>query len=543
MIAPINPNELEKTIHFPLAGLDVSMAFSKQPAREVQPGRYARTCSVASNVRGFDRTNTLRGGSRPGLRKYLPERPAGETWIVQHIGYVTGKRFSEADMGQFSQAGRVVTLIAVSRGVPYAANAGDTAWIEATNNTGVTPPLNISGVVFSAPSQQRLYFADGVNWCVYSPIVNTIDPWVATAGTLPVDSENNKPRLICTWRGRIVLSGLLLDPQLWFMSAVDNPNDFDYAPASPTPTQAVAGNNSPLGTIGDIITGLCPYTDDILVMFGDHSIYILRGDPMAGGQIDLVSNTIGAAWGEAFCMDPYGNIYFMSNRMGVYVMTPGQQPQRISQAIDQLLYDIDTGLHSIRLLWNDRYQGVHVFISPILEPELGVTHFFYEARTAAWWPDTFASKNFDPLACCTFDGNLPSDRVNLIGSWDGYVRALDGDVTEDDGLPIESEVIIGPLMTDNMDTLLVKDLQAVLSIQSSDVQYEILTGDTAEEALASEPAESGTWEAGFNVLSAIRRAGHACYIRISSSSPWSLEAIRVRLTGTGKVRRRGKISG
>ena len=39
--------------------------------------------------------------------------------------------------------------------------------------------------------------------------------------------------------------------------------------------------------IGDTITSMCPYNDDILIFFGDHTIYMMRGDPLANGQIDL----------------------------------------------------------------------------------------------------------------------------------------------------------------------------------------------------------------------------------------------------------------
>lgn len=442
-------------------------------------------------------------------------------------------------MTQLSQAGRVVKVVAVSQGNVYYANAGDTSWSTAANSTGDTPPLIYSGLVASAAINRALYFADGTNWCYFDATDNTVKRWAPSAGQLPVDSSNNTPRLICLWRGRCVLSGLVGDPQNWFMSATGDPTDFDYGPQDTTPTQAVAGNNSPLGLVGDVVTGLIPYNDDVLIFGGDHTIYACNGDPMAGGQIDLVSDAIGMAWGNAWCKDPYGTLYFMSNKTGIYSWAPGQSPVRISQQIEQLLLDIDTGTSGVRLVWDDRYQGFHVFVTYLISAR-PATHFFYEQRTGAWWTTEFANKRHNPLACCTFDGNLPGDRVALIGSWDGFVRYFDPDATADDGHPISSSVLIGPLVTRDLDDLLLKDLQAVLGETSGEVTYEVFAGSTAEIATSRPVVASGTWGPGRNLLSLVRASGHAVYIRISSANRWSLETIRARLAGTGKVRRRGR---
>lgn len=440
-------------------------------------------------------------------------------------------------MVQTNSSGRIVYLTAVSQGNVYYATPGDTTWTLATNNASGSPPLNSTGIVRSAPNGLKLYYADGNNYVYFDPATGTVENWTASAGTLPVDGSGNTPRHIITWRGRTVVSGILEDPQNWFMSAAGDPTDFDYSPVAPSPTQAVAGNNSPLGLIGDVVTGLCPYSDDVLIFFGDHTVYLMRGDPAAGGTIDLVTDRIGGTWGVPWEKDPYGNVYFVSNQMGIYVMVPGQQPQRISQQIEQLLDEVNTGLYTIRLLWNDRFQGLHVFVTKTAQAAVA-THFFWEQRTGGWWVDSFGHKNLNPLCCATFDGNLPDDRVALIGSWDGYVRSFSEDATTDDGYDIESEVVLGPLLTPELDDMMLKSLQAVLGESSGNVSYAIHVGKSAEAALTSDPVFEGTWMAGRNATKNVRRSGHAVYVRISSSVPWSMEQIRALVAAKGKVRKR-----
>jgi hypothetical protein len=464
----------------------------------------------------------------------------------------------------------------VCAGDVFWANAGDTSWSTPANDTGDSPPLNQSGVIFSAVNQQIVYFADGAHWVFFTPLGGTINPslpsygantlntWTpattdllgnSIASVFPIDADGNLPRLICNWRQRICLAGLLLSPQDVFMSAQSDPTNFDYSPTFTSQTQAVALNaQSSSGQVGDVVTALIPYTNDQLVIGCDHSIFLMDGDPMAGGQLVNVSNNIGIAYGAAWTVDPYGNIYFFSNHCGIYTLVPGQAPTRISQQIEQLLANIDTGQNTITLLWNDRFQGLHVFISPTATnsqyavkdagvAQSPVTHLFYEQRTGAWWQDQFANQNHNPLTAVIFDGNTPDDRVPIIGSWDGYARAIDPFATTDDSWPINSEVLLGPILTQDFDDMMCQEVQGIMGEESGDVTISLYIGSTAEKALSSQPTFTGTLTAGRNYTKGLRGercSGHAIYIGISSSNAWQMEGIRCRIEarGLGKVRRR-----
>lgn len=527
------PDEQFADITFPRSGIDVSMGYGQQ---------RTGTTPAGLNVRTFEPlTNRARGASRPGLSKYFPLQVSGSKALVQELAALID--ISTVPGGgsvQPNVAGRVVNIVAVSGGNVFVTQPGVPTWSSPTNNTGNTTPLLTTGVVRSAPNNQKLYFADGQNYCYFDPNTNQVNPWVATAGTLPRDKSNNAPRLICTWRGRTVLSGLLFDPQNWFMSAVSDPTNWDTNPFAPSPAQAIFGNNSPLGLIGDVVTTMIPWRDDVLIMGGDHTIWQFSGDPMNGGTIDLVSDSIGMAWGIPWAKGPDGTVYFVSNRTGIYALVPGQGfPQRISQSIEQLLVPINTGTSIIRLAWNDRFQGLDLFVSNG-SASASATHYFWEQRSGAWWQVAFTNNDQNPLCLCVCDGNNPGDRTVLIGSWDGYVRAIDPTATNDDGYPIQSAVIIGPLLTPQFDDMLLKDIQAVLGAASGQVQYQVFVGSTAEIALSTPSVSSGTWTtAGRNLTNYIRRSGHAVWIQLSSSQPWALEGIRARIATQGKVRRRG----
>jgi hypothetical protein len=546
MPAHENPFDL----HFPKGGMDVSKANIRQPWRPGPPapgGRPTRiyTTPLGRNVRSFDPiTRRERGGSRVGLTKYV-EAPLVRDWVVQELTTIRSVIDPEEDMpSQGSLSGRIVNLVAVSQGNVYVASPGDTTWTATTNNASTTPPLAFTGIVRSACANQKMFFVDGRRYRYFTPIQNTVQDWTATAGTLPeatVDGVTHRARLIALYRGRLVLSGIIGDPQNWFMTRVRDPFDVNYGTAiEDDPISAISGSNARVGLIGDVVTALMAYSDDEMIFGGDSTIYVMRGDPMQGGQIDLVTDQIGVAFGEAFTQDPRGNIFFMANTGGIYVMNRQSPPEEISVSIRKTLQDIDTGANNVRLLWDDRFKCLHVFITNLDAPRTATRHFCWESHSNAWWIDRFGNGKHNPLCCTTLDGNNPSDRVPLIGSSDGFVRSFDPDALTDDGTAIESEVWIGPLLTKDFHEIMLKNIQGILAEASGDVDYSIHVGRTPEAALSAAAITPGTFSAGRNLTEVIRRRGHAIFIRLTSTNRWALEGIRAAMSpNMSKVLQRG----
>jgi len=395
-------------------------------------------------------------------------------------------------------------------------------------------------IIFSAQFGDNLFCADGSVYRYYSSSDDAVQSWTPTAGTMPVDGGGNRGKLICNWRARIVLSGLRGDAQNWFMSAVNDPFDWNYSPDIEGPLQAVAGNNSEAGELGDVVNCLWPYSDDVLLMFGDHTVWRMSGDPADGGRIDLITGTVGGAWGRPVCMDSRGILYFFSSRCSVYTMTPGSLPERISVPIDNLLDGVDLDATVIRMAWDDRWEGFHLFVTP-LDQTADATHWFWHRPSKSWWKDVFAKKAHNPKAVHVYDGDAVDDRRVLVGSWDGYVRMVEDSAVDDDGTAITSHVFVGPIHDKENNCLLLNDLQATLSEASDALGWSVHAAESPELALAASAGFSGTFAAGRNRSQWVRSAGHATFVKLANSTvskTWSIDALLGRLGPTGPTRQR-----
>ena|SRR5437870_2689266 len=86
----VQPKGVDQLIEmgFPKAGIDLSQGFGRQMPREMANEQWGRTTISGLNVRGFEaNTQRLRGGSRPGLVKYVPV-PVVAGWIIQELAVI-----------------------------------------------------------------------------------------------------------------------------------------------------------------------------------------------------------------------------------------------------------------------------------------------------------------------------------------------------------------------------------------------------------------------------------------------------------------------
>lgn len=304
----------------------------------------------------------------------------------------------------------------------------------------------------------KLFVSDGLNYVYLDPTSTTTYPngrverWEPrTSGLMP-----QRAKLVFPWRDRIGLSRCPDDPQNFYLSATNDPFDWDLGPVTPTITQAIQGNLSPAGAIPDLPNAFIPYTDDLLLVLCDHSIWQISGNPLRGAEIDRISGVVGGSFGKPYCVDPEGAIYFHGSRGGIFRMAPRSIPERIStNSIDADLAEIDLQYYFVELIWDDRAQGIHVFQLPYGLGATPVQHWFFERRTGAWIPQKYASlasTSNQPTAVAVFDGDNPSDRRVLLAGEDRHMSYLDPLSRSDrtgnanGGTPIYSYVLIGPIV-------------------------------------------------------------------------------------------------
>lgn len=448
------------------------------------PGQIAKSTPVRLVVTAtgqdlFVYLNGVLVGSVPGILTYTAGTYAG------FGAGNTGLASATVDLSAFSLAGVATTPGGGARVLAVSAGALSTG-IAAGTWKLVSSNFNTTGIVRGQTAFGKVYLTDGdsAHYSVYDPGSQTILTWTPTVGSLPVGTADPSlaGTIMALYRGRVVLAGLSEDPQNWFMSAAGDPLDWDYG-ATPSAVMAVAGNNSVAGLVGDRITCLAPANDDLMVIGGDHTIWIMRGDPADGGRIDNVSNSTGIVGPDAFAFDPQSTLYFFGNGV-LWRLTPDGQLTPLSRGrMDKTFGALDLVLYNMRLLWDKVRHGLHIFITPITSG--ASTHYFWDARTDSFWPEAYPNAH-GPTAVLAFDANAANDQALLLGGQDGYVRKIDAASKTDDGTTILSRVKFPPMTPGSVHlNARLSRVITVLESSSDPVALRIFAAQSPEEVVAA----------------------------------------------------------
>lgn len=315
---------------------------------------------------------------------------------------------------------------------------GDLSSTTLTIDSGGTNGFAQGVAVRGCYLDQTAYFVDGTNFKKLDLVNGGFAAVVATAGVLPTLCQ-----LCCIWRGRLVLASPQNNGSTFFMARVGTPTDFDYSQLDPA--RAIAGNaGASFGKIGDNITALIPFGDDILLFGCDHSLFAMVGDPAAGGVIDHFCDGIGIYGQDAWCMDPSGTVYFVGQG-GFYSITKGSTvPTPLSKTvINDFFTAINRKTQSVRCVYDRDAVGVRIFVVNIATGGTQ-TGLWFDARTGGFFPEQFPDAMV-PTATGYFDGDGSTQRMILLGGRDGFLRSYGTANADDDGTAISSFVYLGPL--------------------------------------------------------------------------------------------------
>jgi WD40 repeat protein len=474
--------------------------------------------------------------------------PDGATLATGHATspQVSVYSFLPATVNPSARRARVV---AVSGGNVYRSTVDNTGLAIVNNGTGAQIAAGISR---GREAYQRMFFcdstADGYVYLDYAD--NTVKDWASdvTDGALPVGNADPDTacRLITLYRGRIVLAGLLEEPQNWFMSRSGNPFDWDYSPTTPDGLEAIAGNNSEAGELGDVLTCLAPFRDDLLVMGGANSLWVMQGDPAAGGAIDNVSRQLGIVGPDAYAWTPTGTLFFLGQN-GLYRWSPGTMaPEPASRGrLDKSLSTIDVSTSIVRMTYDLLWQGVHIFVTPLTEPDAPMNHWFWDERTDSFWRDQYPTR-VGPTAVALFESDDPERRAVLLGGHDGYIRHFDPSSLNDDGDAISSYIVIPPIQGDGFTKVQHVETRAVLDRASGDLELAVYRGREAQEATQKAiaggvpsfattlyPGQSKAIKPGVSAASIAYRLSNSVL-----NTTWALESLAMSFIAPAGQRRR-----
>lgn len=403
--------------------------------------------------------------------------------------------------------------------------------------------FNTSGEISCVDAFGKAYVVDGSHIVVVDLATKTSAALVASGGsTLP-----SGPRLATLYRGRLVLSRTLADPWNWFMSKIGDPTNWDYSNLSPA--GAVSGNDADAGRIGDIITALIPFADTYMIIGCPSSIYIMRGDPKAGGTIDLLSNQVGITGPLAWTQSPDGTVYFMS-RKGLYKIPRGASEciALSTGKVEKYFSVIDIATFQFQLGWNGDDDTVLIAPVPTVQtsPQQAIV---WDSRTEGFWPDVYPY-GMGPACMAPAIGKGgalvgSNRRVLLVGGWDGVVRIPDANNFGDDGTAITTLVRFAPVQLGDGDTL-GKVSAARFNwgepFNNFSVTYDYFVANHPQDAalaVVSSHTKVLAGQGGYQKLDRQRVRGGALCLQLSNSvfgTTWSLESAILEVTEAGRMR-------
>jgi hypothetical protein len=245
---------------------------------------------------------------------------------------------------------------------------------------------------------------------------------------------------------------------------------------------------SEAGEIGSDVVALVPHKDAYLLAATSDTLWVVQGDPTAGGGLRNISRDVGMVGATAWCRDHLDRYYFLSSH-GLYTVgADGSGLQALSEDVipEQLtgVADTDTILE-----YDHESRGVHIHIPSASES------WFFDTERQGFWP---------------------------------FIVGYSG-----------SHIAIGPFGLGEMGTFgRLQQLHGITAENSVDVTWRVLVADTAEQVSVNAKAaidtlvasgtpsnihSSGTWVSGVNHRSYPRCRGKYLILLLSAVGDWAWE--------------------
>ena len=210
------------------------------------------------------------------------------------------------------------------------------------------------------------------------------------------------------------------------------------------------------------------------------------------------------------------------------------------------LRNIDPDTNNIVMAYDARWRGFHLFITPIT----GIGRHWWLDLNKAVWP-VLVPDGQQPVAAARQQGNTEMSEV-VFGCRDGYLRKFDDAATDDDGVPIESHVLLGPvrLAADDLTDACMAQLHGIFADNSGTIVWRALTGRSAEEVADAGVAAinadltgaehvvypTGLWTENHNRITRPRSRGEWGIVWLASKERWAYDSVSLKINQLGRLR-------
>lgn len=342
-------------------------------------------------------------------------------------------------------------------------------------------------------------------------------------------------KLLAIWSDRLCLSGDEENPGDTFMSAQ---GDFTNWEEDTTDQSPVYGEFDINTRINEPTTALVPFTTDYLVFGTLNNIHVLRGNPVRGGVVDGVSKTVGILGAFAWCITPEGLLVVMTGD-GLYAIDQtARSAEPISrERLPREFLGLDIENNDVQLGFDVGRNGILVAVTPKISGS--GTFYWFDWQTKGFWPESY-NVDHHPTAMTSHVAAGESTARLVLGCRDGYLREHMDSATSEDGLQMDSDILIGPLMLGAggyWEGMLYEVIPQMAS-QSGRVLVSVQTGRSIEDAYNAIPVPIGTALPGKNFTMRPNRRGNCCFIRISSidGARWAYEQMTISKERVGQQR-------
>ena len=379
--------------------------------------------------------------------------------------------------------------------------------------TNALSGVSVGGNTFSGGTDDEphdyVYMTDGkryvkVDMSTATPVVSQ---WIAPYKTVAATSgESTKfARLTAQFNSRVALAGIDSAPTNWFLSAINNPFDWQPADGTSLSVGAVAGSTgTKFGETGDNIKALIPVGSSGLLLACQNSMVIITNDPIfSDATVRRISGAIGCLGPRAFTNVGEMGVLIASPQ-GVFGVDPNsfdiEKGSRISKdKLDRLFANTDFEDTEVVMGYDDA-RAIAFLVITRTDDASASRIYALDMGTGSWWPwrietpEMRSVNNIVPFQQANGTRPTPWLTMNsgqiftlpqeIILSKDGGVLTSTsftsaGFVATANATDIKSNVQIGPINGDPSRRVMLKEVRVILGQQNErDASGNVLVPDT-----------------------------------------------------------------